>query len=92
MSKSSTAIEIAATASKILTDICDIPPLSPLKPLINIAGTICEHAAAVNENKEAVIMLAKRVNSTVHILINRARDFKGPMPGNYMDDIKILEG
>lgn len=44
MSKSSSAIEIVATAAKLLADIGEIPVLSPLKPIGGILLTICQHA------------------------------------------------
>ncbi|KIO15766.1 hypothetical protein M407DRAFT_34644 [Tulasnella calospora MUT 4182] len=87
----SSTIEIVSTASKLFTCICDIPVLSPLKPLGSILVTICDHVAALEGNKEAAIVLAERVNWAVQVLVNRARDLDGAMPGNYFDNIKNLE-
>ncbi|KAG8928252.1 hypothetical protein FRC00_001811 [Tulasnella sp. 408] len=91
MARISSTLEIVSTASKLFTCICDIPVLSPLKPLGSILVTICDHVAALEGNKEAAIVLAARVNRAVQVLVNRARDFDGAMPGSYFDDIKILE-
>ncbi|KIO15927.1 hypothetical protein M407DRAFT_13071, partial [Tulasnella calospora MUT 4182] len=73
------------------TPIPSINVLSPLKPLGSILVTICDHVVALEGNKEAAIVLAERVNRAVQVLVNRARDLDGAMPGSYLDDIKNLE-
>lgn len=45
----------------------------------------------MQKEKEAAIMLAKRVHSAVRVLTNRTRDMDGDMPGNYLENIKNLE-
>ncbi|KAG9045680.1 hypothetical protein FS837_005864 [Tulasnella sp. UAMH 9824] len=92
MARISSTLEIVSTAAKLFSCICDIPVLSPLKPLGSTLVTICDHVAALEGNKEAAIILAERVNRAVQVLVNRARDFDGAMPGNYFDDIQNLEG
>ncbi|KAG8955029.1 hypothetical protein FRC00_005626 [Tulasnella sp. 408] len=91
MSKCSSAIEIVATAAKLLADIGEIPVLSPLKPIGGIVLTICEHAAAVKVNKEAAITLADQANNVIRVLANRTRDLDGAMPGGYFGDIESLQ-
>ncbi|KAG8906729.1 hypothetical protein FRC01_007910, partial [Tulasnella sp. 417] len=91
MSETSANLAIAATVSQLLADIGEIPVLSPLKPLGSILVTIFEHAAVIEGNKEAVIMLTERVDSVVRVLINRTRDLDSAMPRNYLEGIRRLE-
>ncbi|KAG8926808.1 hypothetical protein FRC00_002538, partial [Tulasnella sp. 408] len=91
MSRTSSVIEIVATASKLLADISDTRVLSPLKPVGVTLLAICEHAAALKGNQEAAVMLAERLNCVVRALANRPQDFEGDMAGNYLEDVKNLE-
>ncbi|KAG8927478.1 hypothetical protein FRC01_007379 [Tulasnella sp. 417] len=52
---------------------------------------IFEHAAAVEGNQEAVIMLVKRIDRAVRVLINRSRKLDGAVHGDYLEAIAHLE-
>ncbi|KAG8945113.1 hypothetical protein FRC04_001179 [Tulasnella sp. 424] len=88
---SSATLEIVSRAINLVTAISDVPVMSVLKPIGGILRTICDHLSALEDNKEAVIKLAKRVNQVVEVLTNRTQNLNGIVPGNYSNDIQRLE-
>jgi len=65
-------LEAAIVAAKLAVSICDAPVLGVVKPVAEVAVTICESAKMVKTNKTAAVELAQRAAEVTKTIVERA--------------------
>ncbi|KAJ7249952.1 hypothetical protein C8J57DRAFT_1723772 [Mycena rebaudengoi] len=84
------AVEILSVSLRASTVICEAPPHNCLKPIIGIAGLICETAKTAKSNRDTAEELAKHAIDVTSCVVDRALK-NGIVQGTNEDAQNILK-
>ncbi|KAJ7245299.1 hypothetical protein C8J57DRAFT_1524433 [Mycena rebaudengoi] len=84
------AVEILSVSLRASTVICEAPPHNCLKPIIGIAGLICETAKTAKSNRDAAEELAKHAIDVTSCVVDLASK-NGIVQGTNEDALNILK-